>query len=328
MKRRFFASFVAAAACCAALGAPAARAQAAYPNKPIRLVVPYGPGGPSDVIARVVADEMAKSLGQNVLVDNKPGAGSSLGTDIVVRAPADGYTLLLADLPMTIVPHVLRAVVKYHPVRDLQPVALIGGSAMSFYVNLDVPVQTLGEFVALAKKKPDGVRLASGGNGTLTHLMAEVFAQAAGFSMTHVPYQGTGPALPDLIAGRVDGMFNSYLSTAPFLADKKLRPLGVGAAARAPELPGVPTFAEAGYPAVSVNYWLGIVAPAQLPKPVGDAVRQALDKALQSPAVKERFQTLAITAARDLSSEAMRSLIEADYARWGIVVKERNITAN
>ncbi|RYY81008.1 MAG: tripartite tricarboxylate transporter substrate binding protein, partial [Comamonadaceae bacterium] len=300
----------------------------AYPSKPVRLVVPYGPGGPSDVLARVLADEMGKHLGQPVIVDNKPGAGSALGTDIVVRAPADGYTLLLADLPMTIVPHVLKASVKYNPVKDLDPVALIGGSSMGFYVNPGVPARSLAEFVSLAKSRPDGMRLGSGGNGTLTHLMAEVFAQSANFSMTHVPYQGSGPAMPDLLAGRIDGMFNSYLATAPFLPGEKVRPLGIAAPARAAEMQSVPTFAEAGYPAVSVNYWLGIVAPANLPKPLAAAVRQSLDKSLQSAGVREKLQSLAITPARDLSGEAMRSTIEADYARWGAVVRERNITVN
>jgi tripartite-type tricarboxylate transporter receptor subunit TctC len=299
-----------------------------YPSKPVRLVVPYGPGGPSDVLARVLADEMGRSLGQSIIVDNKPGAGSMLGTEIVVRAPADGYTLLLTDLPVTIVPHVLRSSVKYHPVKDLEPVALIGGSAMGFYAPPSTGVRTLSEFVALARSRPDRVRLGSGGNGTLTHLMAEVFAQAANFPMTHVPYQGTGPAMPDLLAGRIDGMFNSYLATAPFLQGDKVRALGIAAKARMQELPGVPTFAEAGFPAVSVDYWLGIAAPANLPKLIGDAVRAALQQALQSPGVKEKFRSLAISAAPDLSAEAMRAAVEADYARWGSVVRDRNITVN
>ncbi len=246
----------------------------------------------------------------------------------MAKSPADGYTLLLADLPMTIVPHVLRASVRYHPVKDLEPIAIIGGSPMGFYAGPATPVRTLAEFVALAKGRPEGARLGSGGNGTLTHLMAEVFAQSAGFAMTHVPYQGTGPAMPDLLAGRIDGMFNSYLATAPFLPGDKVRALGIAAGARMTELPAVPTFAEAGLPAVSVNYWLGIVGPAKLPRPVSDAVRAALQQALASQGVKDKFQNLAIAPARDLSAEAMRSAIEADYARWGVVVRDRNITVN
>jgi tripartite-type tricarboxylate transporter receptor subunit TctC len=307
---------------------PIAAVAQSYPNKTVRLVVPYGAGGPSDVIARVLADEMGKSLGQPVIVDNKPGAGSMLGTEIVVRSPADGYTLLLADLPLSIVPHVLRASVKYNPVKDLEPVAIIGGSPMGFYAGPATTARTLGEFVTLARSRPEGVRVGSGGSGTLTHLMAEVFAQSAGFAMTHVPYQGTGPALPDLLAGRLDGMFNSYLTTAPFLVGEKLRGLGIAAGARMPELPSVPTFTEAGGPAVSVNYWLGIVAPANLPKPIGDAVRASLQKAMQSQGVQEKFKNLAITPARDMSADTMRATIESDYARWGTVVRERNITVN
>lgn len=327
MKRTFLKAFAVLCTAFVAGGPLPANAQA-YPQKPIRLVVPYGAGGPSDVLARVLADEMGKSLGQPVVVDNKPGAGSMLGTEIVVRSAADGYTLLLADLPMTIVPHVLRASVKYHPIKDLEPIAIIGGSPIGFYAGPATTARTLAEFVALAKGRPEGARLGSGGSGTLTHLLAEVFAQAAGFQMTHVPYQGTGPAIPDLLAGRIDGMFNSYLSTAPFLPGDKLRALGIAASARMTELPTVPTFVEAGLPSVSVNYWLGIVGPAKLPKPVSDAVRQALQQALATQGVKDKFQNLAIAPARDLSAEAMRIAIEADYARWGVVVRERNITVN
>jgi tripartite-type tricarboxylate transporter receptor subunit TctC len=300
----------------------------AYPTKPIRLVVPYGPGGPSDVLARVLADEMGRSLGQPLIVDNRPGAGSLLGTEIVVRSPADGYTLLLTDLPVTIVPHVLKSSAKYNPVKDLEPVALIGGSPMAFYASQASGAKTLTDFIAFAKSRPEGARIGSGGNGTLTHLMAEVFAKSAGFPMTHVPYPGTGPAMPDLLAGRVDGMFNSYLTTAPYLPGQKVRALGIAAPARMNELPAVPTFAEAGLPAVSVDYWLGFAAPAKLPKPIADTVRNALQKALQSPGVKEKFASLAITPAADLSAAAMRTAIESDYKRWGAVVRDNNINVN
>lgn len=305
----------------------AAHAQS-WPSKPIRLVVPYGPGGPSDIVARVLADEMAKNLGQPVVVDNKPGAGSMVGTELVVRSAADGYTLLLTDLPVTIVPHVLRASVKYDPVRDLEPIGLIGGSTLGFFSSESMPARTLAEFVAIARARPDGVRMGSGGNGTLTHLMAEVFAQSAGFQMTHVPYLGTGPAIPDLLAGRLDAMFNSYLAVQSHLPGGKLRALGVASRARTVELPAAPTFAEAGWPSVSVDYWLGIVGPAGMPKPVIDAVRNSLAKALQSVGVKEKFQNLAITAAQDVSGPALRSAIQADSERWGKVVRERNITVN
>ena len=254
MKFQFFRVWAGIAAIAAAAmgGGSVAQAEPAYPTKPIRLVVPYGPGGPSDVVARVLADEIGRNLGQSMVVDNRPGAGSSLGTDLVVRSPADGYTLLLADLPMTIVPHVLRATIKYQPLRDLEPIALIGTSSMGFYASPNLPAHTLADFVALAKGRAEPMQLGSGGIGTLTHLMAEVFAQSAGFAMTHVPYQGTGPAMTDLLGSRIDAMFNSYLATAPYL--EKLRPLGVATSTRSPERPNVPTFAEGGFPTVSVSY--------------------------------------------------------------------------
>ena len=299
-----------------------------WPTKPIRLVVPYGPGGPSDIVARVLADEMAKNLGQPVVVDNKPGAGSMVGTELVVRSQADGYNLLLTDLPVTIVPHVLRASAKYDPVRDLEPIGLIGGSVLGFFSSESMPARSLPEFIALARSRADGVRIASGGNGTLTHLMAEVFAQSAGFQMTHVPYLGTGPAIPDLLSGRVDAMFNTYLSIKSHLPGGKLRPLGMASTSRAVELPAVPTFAESGLPSVSVDYWLAIAGPAGMPRPVTEAVRNALAKALQSAGVKEKFQSLAITAAQDVSGTALRTVIQADYERWGKVVRERNIAVN
>ncbi len=327
MQRLFSGWLTAIVWACSSLAAAPALAQA-YPNKAIRLVVPYGPGGPSDIVARVLADEMARALGQPVVVDNKAGAGSMVGTEIVVRSPADGYTLLLTDLPVTIVPHVLKASAKYDPVRDLEPVALIGGSTLGFFSSEAMPAKTLVEFVSVARARPEGVRMGSGGNGSLTHLMAEVFAQSAGFRMTHVPYQGTGPAIPDLLAGRIEAMFNSYLATQSFLPGGKIHALGMASRARAPELPTVPTFAEAGWPAVSVDYWLGIVGPAGMPAPVTEAVRVALGKALQTASVKEKFQNLAIAAAQDLSGGALRNAIQADYRRWGEVVRDRNITVN
>ncbi len=313
--------------CCCSLAATPALAQG-YPSKAIRLVVPYGPSGPSDIVARVLAEELANALGQPVVVDNKAGAGSMIGTEIVVRSAPDGYTLLLTDLPVTIVPHVLKASAKYDPVRDLEPVALIGGSTLGFFSSDVMPAKTLTEFVAMARTRPEGVRIASGGNGTITHLMAEVFAQSAGFRMTHVPYPGTGPAIPDLLAGRIDGMFNSYLVTKSYLPGGKIHALGVASRARAAELPAVPTFVEAGWPAVSVNYWVGIVGPAGMPAPIVEAVRTALGKALQTAGVKEKFQSLGITAAQDLSGAALRNAIQADHRRWGEVVRDRNITVN
>lgn len=300
----------------------------AYPSKPVKLIVPYGPGGPSDIVARVLADEMAKALGQPVVVDNKPGAGSMVGTEFVVRSPADGYTVLLTDLPVTIVPHVLKASAKYDPVKDLDPIGLIGGSTLAFIVGEAFPARTLAEFTAAAKARADGVRIASGGNGSLTHLMAEVFAQSAGFKMVHVPYQGTGPAMPDLLAGRVDGMFNGYLATQSFLQSGKVKALAAASRTRAPELPNIPTFGEVGLGSVSVDYWLALAGPAGMPAAVSETLRAALAKALDSASVKERFANLAISSSKDQTARTLANAIASDYKRWGDVVLERNITAN
>lgn len=326
MKRLFRRSFfvgMMVLSCAAAVAQPAA-----YPQKPIRLVVPYGPGGPSDIVARVIADEMARALGQPLLIDNKAGAGSMVGTEIVVRSPSDGYTLLLTDLPVTIVPHVLKASAKYNPVKDLEPIGLIGGSSLGFVVPGSLPARSLAEFVALASSRPEGMRIGSGGNGSLTHLMAEVFAQSANFKLTHLPYLGTGPAIPDLLAGRLDGLFNSYLATKPYLESGKVRMLAIASDQRAPEHPSVATFAEEGYRDVTVDYWLGIVAPKGTPKAIVDRVRSALDKALQSNSVQEKFNALAITKASDTSGPALSRAIQTEYQRWGDVVKARNITVN
>lgn len=320
----FFRSLTALALTACSVGAQAQ----AFPSKAVRMVVPYGTGGPSDIVARVLADEMAKALGQPVVVDNKPGAGSMVGTEIVVRSPADGYTVLLTDLPVTIVPHVLKATAKYDPVKDLEPVSLIGGSTLAFFAGEAFPARTLAEFVTTAKSRPEGVRIASGGNGSLTHLMAEVFAQSAGFKMIHVPYQGTGPAMPDLLGGRIDGMFNGYLATQSFLQSGKVKALAAASRNRVAELPNVPTFAESGMGSVSVDYWLGLVGPAGMPPAVTDALRAALAKALESASVKERFTNLAITATKDYSAKALKTALTDDFKRWGDVVRERNITVN
>ena len=206
--------------------------------------------------------------------------------------------------------------------------SLIGGSTLGFFVGDAFPARTLAEFVGVARSRSDGVRIASGGNGSLTHLMAEVFSQSAGFKMIHVPYQGTGPAMPDLLAGRIDGMFNGYLATQSFLQGGKVKALAVASRARAAEMPNVPTFVESGLDSVSVDYWLGLVGPAGMPPAVSDALRAALAKALESASVKERFANLAITATKDYSARALRAAMVDDYKRWGDVVRERNISVN
>ena len=241
---------------------------------------------------------------------------------------AAGYTLLLTDLPVTIVPHVLKASAKYNPVKDLESIGLIGGSSLGFVVPDALPAKTLAEFVTLARSRPEGMRIGSGGNGSLTHLMAEVFAQSAGFKLTHLPYLGTGPAIPDLLAGRLDGLFNSYLATKPYLDGAKLRMLAIASDHRVPEFPSATTFAEAGYRDVTVDYWLGIAGPAGTPKAVVERVRSALDKALQSSGVQEKFTALAITKATDTSGPALTRAIQAEYKRWGEVIKTRHITVN
>lgn len=308
------------------LAGAAAIAAQSYPDRPVRFIVPYAPGGSSDVIARLLGQKLAENLGQMFVVDNRPGAGSMLGTDIAAKSAPDGYTIILSDTPHTINPSVYGKV-PYDPVNGFSPISLVGTSAMFLFVHPSVPARSVKEFVALARSRPDGLAIGSGGNGTTTHLLAELFQSRAGIKLTHVPYKGAGPALVDVAAGQIPATFTSMATAAPLVKAGKLRVLGVTSVKRVATLPEVPTFAESGISDFVVEQWWGVLAPAGVAPPVVARLHGGIVKAVEAPDVRERFETLAVQPATD-SPGQFRALLASEVKRWAAVVKEAGIKAN
>ncbi|MDB5812041.1 MAG: uncharacterized protein JWN94_4163 [Betaproteobacteria bacterium] len=298
-------------------------AAAEYPVKFIRFIVPYAPGGSSDVLARTLGQKLGASLGQTFVIDNRPGAGSMVGTDIAAKATPDGYTIILSDMPHTINPSIYTKV-PYDPVKDFTPITTVGVSPMFLFVNPAVKAQNVKELIALAKAQPGKLAIASGGTGATTHLMAELLQSHAGIKLTHVPYKGAGPALSDVVAGQIPGTFTSMATAAPFAQSGRLRILGVTSAKRLAAFPEVATFEESGVPGMIVEHWWGVMAPAGVPTPIAEKLRVAIVNAVSAPDVRERFTVLAVEP-RTCTPEEFRKLLEADVRRWAKVVKDAGI---
>lgn len=273
----FIRNFAGAALAAASLLGTTSNLQAqAYPNKPIRMIVAFPAGGSTDIIGRIVAQQLGSRLGQQVVVDNRAGAGGTIGTDLAAKAPADGYTLTLGTTSTHAVAAGAYAALPYDPVKDFAPVSLVGITPYLLVLNEKVPASNLKEFVELVKKEPGKLNYASAGNGTTTHLAMEMMADAASLKMVHVPYRGNGPAEVALLAGEVQAIFGSMPALLEQTRAGKLRPLAVGTSRRSPALPNVPTVAELGYPGFEAALWLGVYAPAGTPKPVIDRLAQEL----------------------------------------------------
>jgi tripartite-type tricarboxylate transporter receptor subunit TctC len=294
-----------------------------YPNRFVRFIVPYAPGGSSDVLARTLGQKLAASMGQQFVVDNRPGAGSMVGTDVAAKSAPDGYTILLSDMPHAINPSI-HPKVPYDPVKDFSPVTVIGVSPMFLFTNASFEATNLRELIALAKAQPGKLGIASGGTGATTHLVAELLQANAGIRLTHVPYKGAGPAIADVAAGQVPMTFTSMASAAPLVKSGRLRILGVTSPRRLAAFPDVPTFQESGVPGLTFEHWWGVMAPARTPAPVIEKLRSEIVKALDSPDVRERFTTLAVEP-RTSTPDQFRALIESDLARWARVVRDAGI---
>lgn len=320
--RNTLAALLAAGLTAAAVAAPA---QAAYPDRPIKIVVPYVAGGSSDVIARAISDELGAVLGQSVVVENRAGAGSMIGTGYVANEAADGYTLLIADVPFTIVPALYRERVKYDVQKDFAPIALLGVAPTYLFVNPSFPVKTAPELVKAAKERPGTISIGSGGNGALTHLMAELFMMNTGSQLVHVPYKGAGAAVNDLAAGQIQTSFTTMASASALYQAKRLRPIAVSSPQRQKDTPEVPTFQEAGIPNMTVESWWGLVAPAGVNKQVLDTLSQAMTKVMQATRVKARMSAVGVTAPADTSPRALETLVRVDLARWKDVVQRADI---
>jgi tripartite-type tricarboxylate transporter receptor subunit TctC len=305
----------------AAAAAPAAaRAQPA--ERPLRIVVPFAPGGSSDVLARLLQMGMQSVLGQVVVVDNRPGAGSLLGSEAVARSAPDGTTVLLADLPFVIVPAVQDRV-PYDPVADFAPVTLLAVAPLMLFVHPAVPARNAAEFAALARAQPERFSYGSGGIGAASHLMGELFQRATGTRLAHIPYRGGGPAVLDTAAGQVQAVFVSLASAAPQVQSGQVRVLGVAAEARLPGLPEVPTFREQGIDLV-VEHWWGLLAPARTPEAAIARLSNAAATVMRSPELAPRLEALALLP-RTEGPAPFGALLRADLERWGGVVRAAGI---
>ncbi len=308
-----------------ALFAGAAIAQA-YPAKPIRMIVPFPPGGGTDIAARTIANKLSEDVKWTFVVENKPGAGGNLGVEQAVKSPADGYTLVIGQTSNLAINPALYAKLPYDPLRDLIPVALIVSAPVVFVVAASSRYTSLGDLLAAAKTDPGGVTFASPGNGTVSHLAGELLQRAAGVKLTHVPYKGASQALTDTLGGQVQSFMSSVPSALSQIKAGRLRAIAVSSATRARELPEVPTIAEAGYKGFEASTWYGLLAPAGTPAPIIARLNAEVNRVLKTPEVRER---LAAEGGEALggSPEQFASFLKAEHAKWGRVVKESGAKA-
>ena len=294
-----------------------------YPSKPVRFIVPYAPGGSSDILARTLGQKLSDAMGQPFVIDNRPGAGSMVGTEVLAKSAADGYSIILSDMPHTINPSI-NPKVPYDPVKDFSPVSVIGVSPMFLFVHPAFEAKSVKELIALAKAQPGKIAIASGGNGATTHLVAELLQASAGIKLVHVPYKGAGPAIADVAAGQVPVTFTSMATAASLMKAGRLRVIGVTSGKRLAAFPDVPTFDELGLTGLNFEHWWGIMAPARTPPAIVARLHGEIAKALAAPDVRDRFATLAVEP-RTNTPEQFRALIESDLARWAKVVRDAGI---
>ena len=305
--------------------APDARA-AEFPARPIKLVVPYAAGGPTDIFGRLLAEYLGKDLKQAVFVENRAGAQGAIGAEMVAHAEADGYTLLGTSGSVIVLNPLLYKKLSYDPVKDFRMLALVTEVPVVLCVHPSVPAKTLAEFVAYARPNPGKLNYGSSGIGSFTHLAAEMFKQMAGIEMTHIAYKGAASALTDVISGNIQLMFESVSLALPAVRSGMLRPLGISSAQRHPDLPDLPTIAESGYPEYRVNVWNGVAVPAKLPDDVTRILTDSLDRVMNDEAFRAALEKAGYTVPRPRSASAVAEFIDAERARWSGVVKSQNIS--
>ena len=296
---------------------------AAYPARPVRVVVPYSPGGSSDAVARIVGQKLGDTLGQQFVIDNRPGAAGSLGRELVAKAAPDGYTLLIGDSPHTINVHVLRHV-PYDPIRDFTPIMLLATAPQVFVIYPGVPAKTLKDFIALAAAKPRALNYGSGGSGSITHLTGELFKLAVHVDLLHVPYKSIANAMTDVIGGQVQAAFPTMPGAIPHVKSGRLRALALTTVKRAPALPDVPTFEESGVQGMVVNNWFGIFGPAKLPAEVVARLHKATLDSLNAADTRAKFTALSLDIVAS-SPQEFDAHLKAELAKWGKVVKAAGI---
>lgn len=305
-------------------GAFAAAMAQGYPSKPLRWVVPFPPGGSADIMGRMIGQDLAKTLGQQVVIENRAGASAIVGSEYVAKSPADGYTLLQANVSQMTIHPSLYPKLPYDPLRDFAPVTVLGVVTSVVVTTPALPVKSIQELVALAKKRPGQLNFTSSGAGASTHLTGELLKQRAGIAMTHISYKGSGPALTDVMAGFVEVMFENLPSALPFINAGKLKVLAVTGKDRSPVLKAVPTLAESGFPGFDMVSWQALVAPANTPKPVIDKLNAEVARVLRTPEMKEKMFGLGTEVVAN-SPEQFAQYLREETAKWSKIVKDAGI---
>ena len=295
-----------------------------YPNRPIRLIIPFPPGGSNDVVGRVMATALSDTLGKQVVVDNRAGAGGVIGTEVAANSPPDGYTILVISIAHAVNPWLYK--LTYDPIKSFTPVGIMASGTNVLVVNPQLPVNSVKELIALAKQKPGELQYASAGIGSFQHLGGELFKLESGVNLLHVPFKGGGPSMIDVIGGHTKIMFSSLVQTTPHIKSGKLRALGTGGTKRSSVLPDVPTIAEAGVPSYQAINWWGILAPAGTPQPIIDKLHDALAKVQNSPDTQKKLETEGASVVQ-MSSVEFGKFMQAEMTRWERVVKEGKIKA-
>jgi tripartite-type tricarboxylate transporter receptor subunit TctC len=304
----------------ALLAARPALAEAAYPNRTIKMIVPYPAGGTTDLLGRMVADQIQSGLGAAVIVENKPGAGTTLGADQVARSEPDGYTLLIATSTTLAINKTLYKKLPYDPVKDFTPIALVAGVPFALIINPQIPAKTLPEFIAYAKAHP-GLAFGSAGNGSPQHLGAEMLKAAAGIDVRHVSYRGSIPAMLDVIAGHIPFMVVDLQPALPQIREGSVRVLGVTTARRVAAAPDIPTLAEGGLAGFELVAWQGIVAPAGLPRPIVDQLAAQIGKLVADPATKDKLVKIALEPLPGSTPDSFAAYVKSEVDRWAVIVK-------
>jgi len=306
---------------------PMAQAQSPYPSKPIRLIVPFTPGGSTDILARSIGQELTKAWGQSVIVDNVPGAGGSIGADKAAKAPADGYTLLMGHIGTLAVNPSLYPKLPYIPVKDFAPVAWVARVPNILVVHTAVPAKSVQDLIAYAKSKPGQLSYGSGGNGSAANLATEYFKMQTGTSIVHIPYRGTAPAVTDLIGGQIQLLFTGAPAVLGHIKSGQLHALAVSSPKRLDAMPELPTVAESGYKNFEADQWYGVVAPAGTPKDIVQKLNLQINAALNTPELKKRLIAEGAIAAPD-TPEAFGKLIGSEIARWQPVISSGRVKAD
>jgi tripartite-type tricarboxylate transporter receptor subunit TctC len=316
---------VALVSAAAFLTAPTASAQAPYPTKPIRIIVPFSPGGATDTLARLMGQKLQESWGQTVLVENKPGAGGNIGADAAAKAPADGYTLLLAAAGFMAVNPSVYPNMTYDPAKDFAPLTLLVKAPLLLVVNPKLPVKDVGEFIAYAKSNPGKVSVGNGGAGTAQHLGGVYLASETNINLVHVPYKGSAPATTDLLGGVTDAQFDNMVTLIPYVKAGKLRPLAVSALQRSTAFPEVPTLSETVLPGFETGTWYGLVAPATTPAAITTKLSQELQRILALPDIREKLVAMGLDAS-GMSDAQYGQFIKSEIAKYAKIVKSAGVT--